>query len=94
MKTLKDLGSKREAYLGGMVKPYTMFSDQELKAAAIEWVKEIRKGKLDTKEWCDRIEEEDNVIGSFGLTCTDMEHLDMAAVWIKHFFNLTEEDLR
>jgi len=93
MKTLKDLfptngheTCTHYAYDSAVV--------EKLKAAAVEWVKEIRKGKLDTKEWCDRIEEEDNVIGSFGLTCTDMEHLDMAAVWIKHFFNLTEEDLR
>ena len=80
MKTLKDLGSKREAALGGMVKPYTMFSDQELKAAAIEWVKES-----------DRQQENDGDDNKF--RCGEYRCPNVRD-WIVMFFNLTEEDLR
>jgi len=51
----------------------------DLRAEAIKWVKNYRQFKRDVKDF----EEEDNFYRE-----------DSVVVWIKHFFNLTEEDLK
>jgi len=105
MKTLKDLGSKREAYLGGMVKPYTMFSDQELKAAAVECVKEIEirlmvhavnLTKAGVISFSTKVEDtpKELVFETVAGFKTPLAVLYGRREMCKDFFNLTEEDLR
>ena len=92
LKTLKDfrpLEFKLEKYVG------FEFSVEawKLRAEAIKWVKELRKQAKETPkdkivnfEINDRIALHDSVTRE---TYNVIEEL-----WIKHFFNITEEDLK
>jgi len=76
----KMLEKKRMDFVVGT---FNYHSEAELKAEAIKWVNWLNNSK---KKWEDYVEF--NSSDEFG---SGHEGLDY---WIKHFFNITEEDLK
>jgi len=87
LKTLKDLERHYDdfddEYINNL-KDFRFINLKELKAEAVKWVKELRKqGKelIEDKTW-NNFAKRLNTDMTLGSTS-----------WIKHFFNVTEEDL-
>jgi len=88
LKTLKDFELDR--FYGGTEEGYRVMV--RLKAEAIKWIKEIRKDQYLTlnealvcdTQFLDPERKKEQVI--IGKKATEM--------WIKHFFNITEEELK
>ena len=88
MKTLKDLDSHEEQgdnrFAGDVV-----VNIDDLRQSAIEWIKELKK--VDIKGIL--------VIGNFEFDeprldlNKNTERIKSIVIWIKHFFNITEDDL-
>jgi hypothetical protein len=64
---------------------FKMINKEELKSEAVKWVKSIMK------ECSERYLKSDGIVCEFGDICINCE---VKINWIKHFFNLTEEDLK
>lgn len=83
-KTVRELNKHQLKYNGGMGKVYSFFC-YDIRTEAIKWIKEI-KGTGDFAVYFvqeDVLESEDNY------------HSNSNVIeWIKHFFNITEEDLK
>ena len=81
LKTLKDLNGvdKDGCFMSAKENP-DYYMKEELKAEAVKWVKVIdkRMAKCDCK------------LGD----CRICKHDLILRKWIKHFFNITEEDLK
>ena len=82
LKTLKDLVNEKEVSKGDA---YT------LKQEAIKWIKDLNN------ETCEACKEQGERTYGWCETC-DKAHVglnkDDISEWIKHFFNITEEDLK
>jgi hypothetical protein len=97
LKTLKEIGTES--------KYHKYYKESELKAEAIKWVKELEKiNEKRRQEFCITCHKERNLDEAF--TCWKQKHFLATTDWeessdfssmvgiIKHFFNLTEEDLK
>jgi len=85
LKTLKDIYHKSEN-AEGFIEQYKHILRQE----AIKWMKEMESYRYANKTPKGIFEK---IIENEDLTCSDLNHLDQAIIWIQHFFNITEEDL-
>lgn len=79
LKTLKDFGNKKEE---------TLIAPIDLRQEAIKWIKES-EGKGFYCTICEK----------FGCDCGSSKYfkvynLNQIRKWIKHFFNITEEELK
>ena len=61
---------------------------EELKAEAIKWIKEINYKQYDAKN-----KNYDCVVEGCDINCGEYV-CDNVVDWIKHFFNITEDDLK
>jgi len=88
MKTLKDLKQRLSDYTNAIFKGddvisgHTYWYEQnELKEAAIEWVK-------DKEEFIEALQNKDT------LYIEPITRAEAIIDWIKHFFNLTDEEIK
>ena len=85
LKTLKDIKIRKPK---AFELPYLDWYKEELKQEAIKWIKEFDKNILKSSDdancpYCERR------LGRPG-----NEEMLIRIVWIKHFFNITDEDLK
>ena len=79
LKILKDFETlKCEDYSGS-----NLIKEDELRQEAIKWIKELKKSDNHNHSTCFP-----------GSECDWCAGKDSQVEWIKHFFNITEEDLK
>lgn len=78
MKTLKDIEKKIPERNGD----YSLVNGEELRELAREWIREMNC-HTGIEHWASKE-------AQFNVMCT--EHNDIAVEWIKHFFNLSEDE--
>lgn len=97
LKTLKDL-KRRDVMVANCLDEtdYDIVEVKELKQEAIKWIKEISKMKCESCQGTKLIHPE---YPEDSLECEDCDKpvffwYGGASKWIKHFFNITEEELK
>ena len=85
LKTLKDL--KKEIIDEGWTMEDSIVSADDLRQEAIKWIKEIRSEQVIATE------EEKNEITINGVTLF-FDQWSGVSVMLKHFFNISKEDLK
>jgi hypothetical protein len=94
LKTLKNFGEKTYGYKG------KVYSTDELKEEAIKWIKECAKDNLidlSLLEQTTNKQEYYSIQSKQFIEKIPLEGQKTAIAligWIKHFFNITEEDLK
>ena len=99
LKTLKDLRFFDE-YKNQIGEEYNIMIRDELKAKAVKWVKRLREeDNYDKHGYSDVISLEDfkktdDYENGLGISWAECSDIPATINFIKHFFNLTEEDLK
>ena len=103
LKTLKDLKKPIGAYLGCKMGLTEVVDFEDLRMSAIKWVKELNENS--EKSFCLTCHKGSDEFNN--LSCSDKHFsntlvtsdpyephgTEEAVRWIKHFFNITDEDL-
>lgn len=94
LKTLKDLARFGVTYPeGNNVEHRTLLDYDEAREEAIKWIKEISKGGFDTNLKIEMLPQTPEDIAANVTRGIAQQETDIVVRFIKHFFNITEEEV-